>query len=139
MTELAQGPWQDISIDLMGPLLSGDYVFAATDYYSRYVEINISKRNTAEVAISSLENMFATHGLPVTVTSDNGPHLLQSRLRYSYKRTVLNTGKQHHCDPKLLLKRMQIAQLEGQDWKKDKKGKTTREKRKRHLHRCNNL
>ena len=62
MTELPQGPWQDIAIDFVGPLPSGDYVFAVTDYYSRYVEISISKRNTAEVAINSLKKMLATHG-----------------------------------------------------------------------------
>jgi len=76
MTELPQGPWQDIVVDFMGPLPSRDYVFGVTDYYSRYVEISISKRNTAEVAIDSLEKMFATHGLPYTVTSDNGPHFV---------------------------------------------------------------
>ena len=41
MTELPQGPWQDIAIDYMGPLPSGEYVFAATDYYSRYVEVTM--------------------------------------------------------------------------------------------------
>ncbi|CAB4009281.1 Transposon Tf2-6 poly, partial [Paramuricea clavata] len=66
MTELPLRPWQDIAIDFMGPLPSGDYVFAATDYYSRYVEVTTAKRNTAEVAIKSLENMFATRGLPWT-------------------------------------------------------------------------
>lgn len=34
MTELPQGSWQDIAIDFMGPLSSGDCVFAVTDYYS---------------------------------------------------------------------------------------------------------
>ena len=46
------------------------------NYYSRYVEVSISKKNTADVAINSLEKMFATHGLPYTVTSDNGPHFV---------------------------------------------------------------
>ena len=128
MTELAQGPWQDIAIDFMGPLPSGDYVFAVTDYYSRYVEINISKRNTAEVAISSLENMFATHGLPVTVISDNGPHFVAE----SFEIFLQENGIEHRKTTPLwpqangeivrqnwsLLKRMQIVQLEGQDWKK---------------------
>ena len=58
MTEMAQGPWQDIAINLMGPLPSGDYVFVATDYYSRYVEVSFAKRNTAEVAINSLEEIL---------------------------------------------------------------------------------
>ena len=64
LTELPQSPWQDISIDFMGPLPSGDYVFAVTDYYIRFVEVSISKKNTADVAISSLERIFSTHGLP---------------------------------------------------------------------------
>ena len=64
ITELPQGPWQDIAIDLMGPLPSGEYVFGATNYYSRYVEVTIVKKNTAEVAIKSLESMFPTHRLP---------------------------------------------------------------------------
>ena len=64
MTELPQGPWQSIAIDFMAPLPSGDYVFAVTDYSSRYVEASISKKNTADVAINSVEKMFATHGLP---------------------------------------------------------------------------
>ena len=51
ITELPQGPWQGIAIDFMGPLPSGDYVFSVTDYYSRYVEVSISKKNTPVVAI----------------------------------------------------------------------------------------
>lgn len=55
----------------------GGLCFAVTDYYSRCcVEIGISMRNTAEVAINSLKNMFATHVLPYTLTSDNGPHFV---------------------------------------------------------------
>lgn len=127
MTELPQGPWQDIAIDFMGPLPSGDYVFAVTDYYSRYVEISISKRNTAEVAINSLKKMFATHGLPYTVTSDNGPHFVAE----AFKTFLKDNGIKHRKTTPLwpqangeierqnrsLLKRMQIAQVEGKDWK----------------------
>ena len=76
ITELLQGQWQDIAIDVMGPLPSGNYVVAATDFYSRHVEVNISKRNTADVAITSLEKMFATQRLPWTATSENGPHFI---------------------------------------------------------------
>ena len=57
MTELHQRHWQIIAIDFMG---------AVTDYYSRYLEVSISKKNTADVANSSLEKIFATHGLPYT-------------------------------------------------------------------------
>ncbi|CAB4035832.1 Transposon Tf2-6 poly, partial [Paramuricea clavata] len=129
MTELPQGPWQDIAIDFMGPLPSGDYVFAATDYYSRYVEVTIAKRNTAEVAIKSLENMFATHGLPWTVTSDNGPHFITE----TFESFLQENGIEHRKTTPLwpqangeiekqqnrsLLNRMEIARVEEQDWRK---------------------
>lgn len=127
MTELPQGPWQDIVIDFKDPLPSGDYVFAVTDYYSRYVEISISKRNTAEVAINSLKKMFATHGLPYTVTSDNGPHFVAEAFKTFLKDNGIKHGKTTPLWPQAngeierqnrsLLKRMQIAQVEGKDWK----------------------
>ena len=127
MTELPQGPWQDIAVDFMGPLPSGDYVFAVTDYYSRYVEISISKRNTAEVAINSLKKMFATHGLPYTVTSDNGPHFVAEAFETFLKDNGIKHRKITPLWPQAngeierqnrsLLKRMQIAQVEGKDWK----------------------
>ena len=88
MTELPHRPWQSIAIDFMGPLPSGGYVFAVTDYYSRYVEVSISKKNTADVAINSLEEMFATHGLPYTVTNDNGPHFVAE----SFQKFLLTMG-----------------------------------------------
>ena len=76
MTELPQGPWQSIAIDFMCPLiyrLQTMFCFAVTDYFSRYVEVSITKKNTADVAINSLQKMFATHGLPYTVPSDKIP------------------------------------------------------------------
>ena len=127
MTELPQGPWQDIAVDFMGPLPSGDYVFAVTDYYSRYLEISISKRNTADWAINSLKKMFATHGLPYTVTSDNGPHFVAEAFETFLKDNGIKHRKTTPLWPQAngeierqnrsLLKRMRIAQVEGKDWK----------------------
>jgi hypothetical protein len=112
----------------MGPLPSGDYVFSATDYYSRYVEVTIAKRNTAEVAIKSLENMFATHGLPWTVTRDNGPHFVAETFESFLQENGIEYRKTTPLWPQAngeierqnrsLLKRMQIARVEGQDWRK---------------------
>jgi transposase InsO family protein len=112
----------------MCPLPSGDYVFAATDYYSRYVEVTIAKRSTAEVAIKSLENMFATHGLPWTVTSDNGPHFVAESFESFLQENGIDHWKATPLWPQAngeivrqnrsLLKGTQIARVEGQDWRK---------------------
>ena len=55
-------PWQDLALDLLGPLPSGDYVLVVVDSSSRYYEC--------------LEKIFTTHGLPVSVNNDNGPQFV---------------------------------------------------------------
>ena len=95
------------------------------DYYSRYVEVSISKKNTADVAINSLEKMFATHGLPYTVRSDNGPHFVVESFQNFLKDNGIKHRKITPLWPQVngeierqnrsLLKRMQIAQVERED------------------------
>ena len=73
-TELPSGPWQHISADLMIPSLpSGDHLFVVVDYHSRYMEVQVLKSTTTDKIISRLKSMFLTHGLPVSITTDNGP------------------------------------------------------------------
>ena len=67
MTDLPQGPCQSIEIDFMGPLPSTDNVFAGTDYFSQYVEVSISKKNTADVAINTLGKCFQLMVCPTQV------------------------------------------------------------------------
>lgn len=72
-TELPNGPWQHLAIDLMTPCLpSDDHVFTVVDCYSRYIEIQEMKSTTDKI-IDSLKRMFLTHGLPISVATDNGP------------------------------------------------------------------
>ena len=43
------------------------------DYYSRYMEIARLNRQTAEEVINHTKSIFARHGIPEIVISDNGP------------------------------------------------------------------
>ena len=43
------------------------------DYYSRYVEIAGLFSTTSSDVINDLKSIFAHHGIPESVTSDNGP------------------------------------------------------------------
>ena len=43
------------------------------DYYSRYIEISRLDRTTADEVISRTKSIFARHGIPEIVVSDNGP------------------------------------------------------------------
>ena len=71
-SEFPSQPWQDLATDLMGPLRSGEYVFVVVDYYSRYCEVDILKSVTSASILGSLERIFGTHGLPLSLKTDNG-------------------------------------------------------------------
>ena len=45
----------------------------AIDEYSRFPEVKIVNSTAATVTIPNLECIFATHGLPLFIKSDNGP------------------------------------------------------------------
>ena len=76
-TELPSGLWQHISADLMTPSLpSGDHLLVVVDYYSRYMEVEVLTSTTADKVIASLRKIFLTHGLPVSITTDNGPQFI---------------------------------------------------------------
>ena len=99
------------------------------DYYSRYYEVDILKSTTTEKIISSLEVMFSRHGLPESLTSDNGPQFISAE----FKECMEKQGIRHHrttakwpqangqveCQNLSLLKRIQIVHAEKQDWKKE--------------------
>ena len=43
------------------------------DYYSQYIEIALLKRTTATEVIAHMKSIFARHGIPELIVSDNGP------------------------------------------------------------------
>ena len=70
-TELPNAPWQDLVADVLGPLPSGDFIFVCIDYYSRYFEFEVTKTITSEKLATILNKWFLTHGLPVSLRTDN--------------------------------------------------------------------
>ena len=49
-----------------------DYILVI-DYFSRWTEIRALQDQTSQEAVTRLKSIFATHGIPDVVTSDNGP------------------------------------------------------------------
>lgn len=70
---LPKGTWQDVTTDLLGPLVSGHFLLVVNDYYSTYYEVRVLKSTKAEQVIDHLEYIFHTHGVPWTLKSDNRP------------------------------------------------------------------
>ena len=64
-------PWQKVATDLF-EWKHKNYLLIV-DYYSRYIEIALLKQTTAEEVIKHTKSIFARHGIPELVISDNGP------------------------------------------------------------------
>lgn len=72
-TTMPKGPWETVHIDFYGPLPTGEYLLVAIDRYSRYPEVEVVRSTKASTVIPKLDQMFARHGIPTIIKSDNGP------------------------------------------------------------------
>ena len=70
-TELPKRPWQKLGADLCA--LQGKDFLVVTDYYSLWLEVRQLHSTTASSVINKFRMIFATHGIPEVVVSDNGP------------------------------------------------------------------
>lgn len=124
---LPEKPWIDIAIDFLGPMPTGHYLLVVIDYYSRYMEVEIMTRITAQETINRLKRIFRTWGAPRTITLDNAKQFVSSEFK-----DFCNTNCIHlnHTSPywpqangeverqnRSLLKRMKISHAIHEDWK----------------------
>ena len=70
-TQLPERPWQKVGSDLFE--IKGKSYLLVIDYFSRYVEVLQLSQTTSASVISALKSIFARHGIPDTLISDNGP------------------------------------------------------------------
>ncbi|VDI71195.1 Hypothetical predicted protein [Mytilus galloprovincialis] len=126
-TELPSAPWQHLAADLLGPLPSNHYMFVLVDYYSRYFEVAVTKNISSENITSLISKFCLTHGLPLSIHTDNGPQFVSQH----FKNFMSEHGIVHHRTTPLwpqangeverqnrsIMKRVKIAQAEGHDWK----------------------
>jgi hypothetical protein len=64
-------PWTRIHIDHAGPF-HGKLFLIIIDSHSKWMDVHIVNSTSAETTISKLCSVFATHGLPEQLVSDNG-------------------------------------------------------------------
>ncbi|XP_053698503.1 uncharacterized protein K02A2.6-like [Sabethes cyaneus] len=124
---LPEKPWIDIAIDFLGPMPTGEYLLVVIDYYSRYIEIEIMIRITAQETIKRLKRIFRTWGPPRTITLDNAKQFVSTEFK---EYCTTNGIHLNHTSPywpqangeverqnRSLLKRMKIAHAIHGDWK----------------------
>ena len=123
------GPWQDCAADILGPVPSGENLLVVVDCYSRYFVVVILRSTTSTKVINSLQPIFARFGVPHTLKADNGPQFISEE----FKAFLAENGIEHRTTPPLwpqangeverqnrtLLKVIQVAQIEGKDWRQE--------------------
>ena len=68
---LPEYPWQKVASDLFH--YKGKTYLLCVDYFSRYPEVVKLNSTTSKGVIEALKSIFARHGTPETLISDNGP------------------------------------------------------------------
>ncbi|XP_055622685.1 uncharacterized protein K02A2.6-like [Toxorhynchites rutilus septentrionalis] len=89
--EYPKAPWERIHIDFAGPVL-GVMLLIITDAYSKWIEVKVTTTMTSSATIALLDELFAAHGVPVTVVSDNGTNFTSTEFK-TYLRMV---GVKYH-------------------------------------------
>ena len=78
-------PWARIHIDFAGPFL-GKQFLVVVDAHSKWLEVVSVPNLTSQTTIDTLRSIFATHGLPELLVSDNGPSFTSAEFQEFMKR-----------------------------------------------------
>ena len=70
-SELPKRSWQVVGSDLFE--LRGVHYLLIVDYFSRYPEVVKMSTTTSKAMIVAMKPVFARHGLPEVLRSDNRP------------------------------------------------------------------
>ena len=70
-TPLPEYPWQKVGSDFFQ--IKNDHYLLLVDYFSRYPEVVKLVSTTSACVIAALKSIFARHGIPEKLISDNGP------------------------------------------------------------------
>ena len=74
-----EGPWQKVGADIF-TLYGKDYLILV-DYYSLYIEISMLSSTTSKTIINAMKSVFARHGTPLSLFTDNAPNLVSQEMQ----------------------------------------------------------
>ena len=128
-TRLPERPCQDLALDLLGPLPTGEHLLVLVDYFSRWVEVDIIHSTTSEVIIKCLDKQFCRYGVTRTLRTDNGANLVSAEMNgylteIGIKRRLTTPlwpreNGEVERQNRSLLKAMRAALAEKKDWRSE--------------------
>ena len=71
--ETPEKPWQHCAADYKGPIGGKYYFHVLIDLYSRWPEVEMTKSTSMDKLYPVLDRSFGVHGVPESITHDNGP------------------------------------------------------------------
>ena len=70
-TPLPEAAWLYVGMDFVGPFPTGENLLVLVDYYSRFPEVEIMTKITAEALDPRLRRIFSRYGVPQRIVTDN--------------------------------------------------------------------
>ena len=71
-----EGPFTHLGLDIIGPLKptsnNNQYILVVVDYFTKWVEAEPTESITSKDVVKFLIKVFARHGVPQVITTDNG-------------------------------------------------------------------
>lgn len=77
--EVPHTPWSTVGMDLFSTN-DRDYILLV-DYFSKFVEIGLLSGTKSGTVIKQIKSVFARHGIPTCVISDNGPQFRSAEFK----------------------------------------------------------
>ncbi|XP_013875375.1 uncharacterized protein K02A2.6 [Austrofundulus limnaeus] len=71
IADMPVAPWQKVGMDLFH--LQGKDYLIVIDYYSNFPEMALLSSVSSACVITHAKSIFSRHGIPYTISSDNGP------------------------------------------------------------------
>ena len=114
-------------MDFCGPFPTRETLLVVVDSYLKFPEVEIMKSITASAFTNRLDRIFAVHGIPSEIYSDNDPPFASDAM----KQFMRDHGINHHLVTphwpqangkaesfmKPLGKAVKAVKMEGKDWK----------------------
>lgn len=129
LRELPQAPWCQLSMDMLGPLPSGDSLLVVIDLYSRFRVVEILRQTTSADILKKLKPMFIRLGFPEVLLADNAANFSSSEMKDFCKRYGIQLK---HSTPywpqgngeterqnRSIMKGIRISARNHTDWKHD--------------------